>query len=149
MEASNVYVFVGVASGTVYVFTRDKLSFKFMIPFKGGKVCHIVYSENERDLAIGSVRGGVGLYQIERNSDESNSGAQKRTTELAVPFKHIATIDLHKGNKITELYWSLNGRYLFVADNQGLISQADVRTFNYVMVSFHTKGIGIFFATIR
>jgi len=126
VEASNLFIFVGVTSGTVYVFSRESLAFKFMIPFKGGKVCCISCAENERDLAIGSIRGQVSVYQLIEQS------LQPQTPSVSAPvafFKYVHTIEHHKGNEITELHWSPNGRYLFIGDNQGLVSQANVSVY--------------------
>jgi WD40 repeat protein len=133
VEGTNLFLFVGCTSGTVYVFSRDCLKFLFMIPFKGGKVCHIAASLDESDVAIASIRGKVSIYRISPSvhynlsqlvqSPKMNSNA----SSVGDAFKHLYDVPHHVKTEITEVQWSPNGKYLFIGDSQGVISEVDVR----------------------
>ncbi|CAG7706982.1 unnamed protein product [Allacma fusca] len=124
VEGTSRFIFVGCTSGSVYVFSRENLQFLLIIPFKGGKVCSIASTEDESDVAVGSLRGQVSVYRLlkSRNVAIANS----KSGPLPVSVKHLYAVTHHNKNEITEMHWSPNGRYLFIGDNQGLISQVDV-----------------------
>ncbi|CAL8088840.1 unnamed protein product [Orchesella dallaii] len=123
IEATNLFLFVGSTSGTVYVFSRDTLKFLFIIPFKGGKVCSIACSQDESDIAVGSIRGKVSIYRISPNVHYMQSSA---SAPLIDAFRDIYDVPHHVGSEITEMQWSPNGKYLFIGDSQGVVSQMDV-----------------------
>ncbi|ODM95485.1 Galactosylgalactosylxylosylprotein 3-beta-glucuronosyltransferase S [Orchesella cincta] len=122
IEATNLFLFVGSTSGSVYVFSRDALKFLFIIPFKGGKVCNIACSQDESDIAVASIRGQVSIYRISPNVHYMQSST---SCPLIDAFRHIYDIPHHSA-EITEQQWSPNGKYLFIGDSNGLITQMDV-----------------------
>lgn len=107
----------------MYVFSRDTLKFLFMIPFKGGKVCSIACSQDESEIAVGSFRGKVSIYRISPNVHYMQSVA---SAPLIDAFRDLVDVPHHTGSEITEMQWSPNGKYLFVGDSQGIVSQLDV-----------------------
>jgi WD40 repeat protein len=121
VETTNAFLLVGSTSGTVYLFSRDNLGFILMIPFKGGRVCNIAMTPDESQVAVASIRGKVSIYRIFLNNNLSRSVSSNIET-----FKHLFDVPHHINNEITEMKWSPNGKFLFVGDSQGIISQIDV-----------------------
>lgn len=105
------------------MFSRDSQQFLFIIPFKGGKVCGISCAEDETDVAVGSLRGNVTIYRL-KSIDTGSLYPSSSVGQITV--KPVYTVTHHRNNEITEMQWSPNGRYLFIGDTQGIISQVDV-----------------------
>ncbi|XP_035710885.1 uncharacterized protein LOC110854200 isoform X3 [Folsomia candida] len=130
VEATTLFLYVGSTSGTVYLFSRDTLDFLFMIPFTGGKVCNVVASGDESEVAVASIRGRVALYRISPTIHVLQSRREKEPRGMRSSpgdaFRHLYDVPYHVNNEVTEMRWSPNGKFLFVGDNQGVISQTDV-----------------------
>ncbi|XP_035710884.1 uncharacterized protein LOC110854200 isoform X2 [Folsomia candida] len=101
-----------------------------MIPFTGGKVCNVVASGDESEVAVASIRGRVALYRISPTIHVLQSRREKEPRGMRSSpgdaFRHLYDVPYHVNNEVTEMRWSPNGKFLFVGDNQGVISQTDV-----------------------
>jgi len=89
-------------------------------------VSAVACSHDESNVAVASTRGNVSIYRLSPSVHfhvESNTRPTGSNMDL---YSTLHSITQHAGSAVKELHWSLQGKYLYVGDSAGMLTQTDV-----------------------